>query len=122
MITTYQVRWNSQKADTWETEDTIISLNAMELLADYMKAKCDKNASLLAPVRKAVKPTKVIDKSMPFQILDGFKVDGEVYYRVLFENGVETEFPSKVVQLQHGKELVKFLEQRIRKQAEVGNV
>lgn len=98
----YLVLWKSGK-ETWENERTFVRNGKSDLIIEYTKNK------QMAPPQKVK-----LDKTMPFEIVEGFVNDGDIYYRVKFtENGIITDLPSKVVSHYKAKQLIEFLEKTV---------
>ena len=98
----YLLRWKSGK-ETWENEGKFIREGRSNLIIEYTKNK------QMAPPQKVK-----LDKTMPFDIIEGFVNDGDIYYRVKFpENGIVTDLPSRVVSHYRAKQLIEFLEKTV---------
>jgi hypothetical protein len=97
----YLVKWKSRSDsdNTWEDEDELSMHGGGALIVDYHRHK-----SL-----KPVAPKKVA-RQMEFDILFGYKFKTAIYYRIRFENGVESDKTSDEVQKLNLKKLVDFLE------------
>lgn len=111
----YLVAWQNEIDPTWVSEDHLIRIGAIELIAEYEKWKCDERMSQVISQRKEALR---IDKNMDFEILSGFHVNNKIYYRVLFENGVQRDLCSSALQIRNGRKLIAFLENYVRQKAE----
>ena len=103
----YLVKWKdlSDNENTWEDEDKLIQDGNRQLIVDFVEGK-EKNVD---PMPGNLR----IEKGTPFEILKGFKYDGQVYYRVRFENGIMSDLRSSDVLIHDGSQLVKFLESKV---------
>ena len=103
----YLVKWKglSDGENTWEDEDELIKDGNKQLITDFLEGKKKVVDSVPGNVR--------IEKGTPFEILKGFKCDGQVYYRVRFENGIVSDLRSGDVLTHDGSQLVKFLESKV---------
>lgn len=111
----YLVAWQDERDPTWVSEDHLIRIGAIKLIAEYEKWKCDERMSQVISQRKEALR---VDKTMDFEILSGFHVNNKIYYRVRFENGVQRDLCSSELQIRNGRKLIAFLENYVRKKAE----